>query len=493
MKRFRPHHTASTAPLGLAHPFLCGEGLGQRGLVVGTDQAGGLVCFDPFELYASGALAGPGVAVMGEIGRGKSSLVKSLVLRQVGTLGRRAVIISPKRGEYDALAAALGTTTIRLGGNSDARLNPLDAPGLTSRLRAARTVARAALARALAPAEDAALAATLTYLGDGVTLPMLVESLLSPHAEVLRSRWRDSEQWTEETRELALGLDRFARGDAAGVFDAPTRGVALDAALVVLDLSALAERAAASILISTALAGVSAAISRESDAEHEKRLVVVDEAWRVLPDEHAAEALLDLTKHARAYGVCPLIVMHRASDLVAAGDAGTRLSRIAEGLLADCETRICFAQPPDQAAAAAHLLGLPASAANVLPRLRTGEAIWRVGARTLLVRHALTETERGIIDTDARMLPDAHPASGRAVMRTAVIVLCGMVLGTPLLAAAALSAPDSSASGGRRGRHSARLPAGLPNRRAALRTRLGGAGCDRKARVRPRPPRRRCP
>ena len=33
-------------------------------------------------------------------------------------------------------------------------------------------------------------------------------------------------------------------------------------------------------------------------------------------------------------------------------------------------------------------------------------------------------------------------------MRTAVIVLCGMVLGTPLLAAAALSAPDSSASGG---------------------------------------------
>ena len=76
---------------------------------------------------------------------------RSLVLRQVGTLGRRAVIISPKRGEYDALAAALGTTTIRLGGNSDARLNPLDAPGLTSRLRAARSGrARRACARARA-------------------------------------------------------------------------------------------------------------------------------------------------------------------------------------------------------------------------------------------------------------------------------------------------------------------------------------------------------
>ena len=242
---------------------------------------------------------------------------------------------------------------------------------MIGRLRAARSVARAALARALSPAEDAALAAALTFLETGVTLPALVETLLSPDPQVLASRWRDAEQWTGETRELALGLDRFARGDAAGVFDAPTRGVSLDAALVVLDLSALAERASASILISTALAGVSAAISRESDAQHEKRLVVVDEAWRVLPDEHAAEALLDLTKHARAYGVCPLIVMHRAADLVAAGDAGTRLSRIAEGLLADCETRSVSRSRRTRLRPRRSLLGLPANAASALPRLRT--------------------------------------------------------------------------------------------------------------------------
>ena len=406
MKRFRPHHLASSAPLSLAHPFLAGDSLGQRGMLVGSDSAGGLVFFDPFELYASRALSGPGVAVMGEIGRGKSSLVKSLVLRQVGTLGRRCVVISPKRGEYDALAAALGTRPVRLGGGSNARLNPLDGPDAQARLRAARAVARASLSRPLSPAEDAALAATLGGARAGtITLPLLVEALLAPRPEVLASRWRDRAQWEAETRELALSLDRFCRGDAAGVFDATTRGVDLSAPLVVLDLAALAERASASILISTALAGVTAAISAETDTEHAKRIVVVDEAWRVLPDEHAAEALLDLSKHARSYGVCPVIVMHRASDLAAAGDAGTRLSRIAEGLLADCETRISFAQPPDQAAAAAQLLGLPESAAGVLPRLAVGEAIWRIGQRVLLVRHALGETERRIVDTDARMLP----------------------------------------------------------------------------------------
>ena len=405
MKRFRPHHLASSAPLARAHPFLAGDALGQRGMLVGRDAAGGLVFFDPFELYASRALSGPGVAVMGEIGRGKSSLVKSLVLRQVGTLGRRCVVISPKRGEYDALAEALGTRPVRLGGGSNARLNPLDGADAQARLRAARAVARAALSRPPTPAEDAALAATLSGARGTITLPLLVESLLAPRLEVLASRWRDAAQWESETRELALSLDRFCRGDAAGVFDAETSGVDLDAPLVVLDLAALAERASASILISTALAGVTAAISAETDAAHAKRLVVVDEAWRVLPDEHAAEALLDLTKHARSYGVCPLIVMHRASDLAAAGDAGTRLSRIAEGLLADCETRVSFAQPPDQADAAARLLGLPESAAGVLPRLAVGEAVWRIGQRVLLVRHALGATERRIVDTDARMLP----------------------------------------------------------------------------------------
>ena len=69
------------------------------------------------------------------------------------------------------------------------------------------------------------------------------------------------------------------------------------------------------------------------------------------------------------------------------------------------QTRICVAHPPDQAADAARLLGLPESAASLLPRLPVGEAIWRIGSRVLLVRHALSELERGVVDTDARMLP----------------------------------------------------------------------------------------
>ena len=63
MKRFRAHHLASSAPLARAHPFLAGDSLGQCGMLVGRDAAGGLVFFDPFELYASRALSGPDAAV----------------------------------------------------------------------------------------------------------------------------------------------------------------------------------------------------------------------------------------------------------------------------------------------------------------------------------------------------------------------------------------------------------------------------------------------
>ena len=45
--------------------------------------------------------------------------------------------------------------------------------------------------------------------------------------------------------------------------------------------------------------------------------------------------------------------MHRLSDLRAAGAEGSREVRLAEGLLADAETKVVYAQPPDQLAAGA--------------------------------------------------------------------------------------------------------------------------------------------
>jgi hypothetical protein len=99
-------HRVTTRHLGAAYPFIAEGGLGDRGVVLGTDVFGGPFAYDPWELYAAGLLSNPNMLVLGEIGTGKSALKKSYLLRQIA-FGRRAVSINAKR-EDDRLCEAVG-------------------------------------------------------------------------------------------------------------------------------------------------------------------------------------------------------------------------------------------------------------------------------------------------------------------------------------------------------------------------------------------------
>lgn len=74
-----PAHRATTAHLQALYPFVSGRGLGSRGVYLGRDLHGGPFCFDPWELYAAGVLTNPNLVVAGQIGRGKSTFVKTFV------------------------------------------------------------------------------------------------------------------------------------------------------------------------------------------------------------------------------------------------------------------------------------------------------------------------------------------------------------------------------------------------------------------------------
>ena len=67
-------HRVTTAQLGAAYPFVSEGGLGGRGVLIGRDLLGGSFTYDPFDLYAKGALTNPNMVVIGQIGRGKSSV-----------------------------------------------------------------------------------------------------------------------------------------------------------------------------------------------------------------------------------------------------------------------------------------------------------------------------------------------------------------------------------------------------------------------------------
>jgi hypothetical protein len=103
-----PAHRAMTAHLAGAYPFVAEGGLGHAGPYIGRDLFGAAFMFDPWELYAAGHLTNPNILVIGHVGEGKSSLVKTLLWRS-SVFGRSAVVADPK-GEYGPLAASGGRT-----------------------------------------------------------------------------------------------------------------------------------------------------------------------------------------------------------------------------------------------------------------------------------------------------------------------------------------------------------------------------------------------
>jgi hypothetical protein len=185
------------------------------------------------------------------------------------------------------------------------------------------------------------------------------------------------------------------------MFDGPTSpGIDLTGPLVVLDLSTLFASPALGILMTCATAWLQAALTAR---EGSKRLVIVDEAWAILHDLATARWLQAAFKLSRAFGVANIAVVHRLSDLRAAGRDGSSEQRLAEGLLADSETRVIFGQPHSEAADAGALLGLTATERELLPQLPRGVALWKVGERSFLVEHAVGTMEAALVDTDAAM------------------------------------------------------------------------------------------
>jgi type IV secretory pathway VirB4 component len=396
-----PAHRTTTAQLQAIYPFVAQGGLGCSGPWIGRDLLGGSFCFDPWDLYRRGLLTNPNLIVLGQVGRGKSTFVKTFLWRQVA-FGRQAWVVDPK-GEYGRLAEACGATPWRLAPGGAVRLNPLGvAPGRRAELVC--SLSASSLGRPLSPPERTAVDMALRALAGRVrepTLPDLVAALLDPDPGLAASVATDQAGLARDGRLVALELRRLVDGDLAGMFDGPSSpGLRVDTPVVALDLSAVFASPALALLMTCATAWLQAILTAPGGP---KRLVVVDEAWAVLHDLATARWLQATFKLARSFGVANIAVVHRLSDLRAAGVAGSAQERLAEGLLADTETRVLFGQSPAEADASADMLHLTDRERHLLAGLPRGVALWRVGSRSFLVEHVVGSLERTLVDTDAAM------------------------------------------------------------------------------------------
>jgi type IV secretory pathway VirB4 component len=396
-------HRVTSAHLQAAYPFVAEGGLPCSSVYVGRDLFGSSFVFDPWQLYQQRIITGLNMLVLGMIGRGKSALVKSLLLRSV-LHGIRGVVFDVK-GEYGPLAEALGCAPLRLAPGGTVRLNPLD-PRSSAREQAelVEALAATALARPLRPEERTALELALAETrstGREATLPHVVEAMLGPTSSMAATIHTTPEAMARSSREVALELRRLCDGALAGMFDGPTTaGVDFTSPLVVVDLSAVYHSPALPVVMTCVAAWLQATLAAEDGT---RRMVVMDESWRMFSHLAIAAWMQQSFKLSRSSGTMNVLVMHRLSDLASAGAAGSHQVRLAEGLLADTETRVIYGQPASEVDHARELLGLSDTEAKLLPQLPRGQALWKVGTRSFLVDHRLSPAEAALVDTDGRM------------------------------------------------------------------------------------------
>jgi type IV secretory pathway VirB4 component len=407
----RPGHRCTTRHAQAVYPFIAAGGLGGRGVFIGRDAAGGAFCYDPWVLYGNGVLDDPNVIVLGKLGQGKSSLVKTLLWRML-LFGRRAFVLDVKR-EYGPLCQAVGVKPISLVPGGGVRLNPLASrPEEHAQLDLLRAVTITATGGPLTQIEAGALREALRAVrARGVgepTLPEIAAALFAPSAEMAARLRTTADRLATDARRAALALQDLCEGPLQGMFDGPTSaGLDLDARLLVLDLHAVRDSPAVGILMACATAWMSALLSRMAERPGRERLInVADESWKIVQHTGLGEWFQSNFKLARQFGVMNLVVLHKLADLQAVGDAGSRAARIAEGLIADASTRIVYHQDESQVPLTRGLLGLSETEAQLISMLSAGQALWRVGSRSFVVQHYRSQREAELTNTDTGMRID---------------------------------------------------------------------------------------
>ncbi|WP_238431066.1 conjugal transfer protein TraC [Frankia nepalensis] len=419
-----PAHMETTAQIAGIYPFVVDSGLDAPGMFIGRHVwSGNSFTFDVFELYRQQVIENPNFAVFGAVGSRKSSLLKTLMSRGAA-FGYQAAVPCDPKGEYTRLARRLGCEPTYIGPGMSTRLNPLDAPprprGIhdhdwAREVKRARSALLASLIETakgvpLTPAEHTAIDLALDVVSRQVTgattdrwatplLPQVLDAMTEPTEADCVGLPMTATELRDASRDATLTLRRLTNGALGGLFDGPTTSpLDFDKPIAVLNLERVQGSDEMIALIMTCAQGwMEAALMRQDGVQ---RYVVYDECWRLMRFAGLVRRLSAQQKLARQWGCANAIVAHRISDLLSASPDSVE---VAKGLLAETSTRILYKQATDQVAATQQALGLTDVAADLLPRLDPGFALWLIGQRAFYVEHVVGDMEIPVVLNGSKM------------------------------------------------------------------------------------------
>jgi len=359
------------------------------------------------------------------------------ILFRLMHFGVRTLIAGDVKDEYEQLCRAVDVQPFALGVGMPARINPLDAGPLGNRWDTLSDVQRTERARvifgrwlvllkaligaqgvATTPADEDALTAVLTDLtgwaaGSArlapVTIPHVWAALRDPTPGLAHAcRYSCPREMTDATRQITAALGAMVRGALAGLFDEPTN-IAIDWAAPIASLSLGRLQPLGDEAIGTALACLNSWSRAMTDLRQpgEQLVVVRDEVWRQMRLGAGAVQSLDADLRLSRFDACiQMVVAHKPSDMLAAGELGSQAATIAKDLLSLCDTKVLLGQDRSVAAELQTLLGLSDMETDDVAgwaRQRRGRAVWRVGERSYRVQTIRGPLEAELFDTNQNL------------------------------------------------------------------------------------------
>ena len=364
---------------------------------------------------------------MGEPGFAKSSLVKCYCYWQHALYGpTRWLTICDPKGEYTTLAHRIGMSVVRLTPGGTTRINPLhhlatttagDPVGeLDAHAALVYGLTATQLARPLTPLERKLLRDTVAHLAHGrldqPTLVDVLHVLTNPPDTLADATARTVDEVRRDGEQVRFALDELHTGPLRGMFDGPSDvTVDWDGPGLVIDLSGvIGDKRARSLVMVAALAW---SRTQQHRLTGRQRVNVNDESYYLYGNPETVEFAQERRKLGRSYGEANIDICHRPSDLGAQADDGTATAKIAQGLLADTATTITFRQHPGELDLAARLLGLnEIEAHRCVARFPRGNALWKIGDRSIIATHHRPACLQAETDTDQHMHQPDPPVAG---------------------------------------------------------------------------------
>ncbi|MER5638871.1 DUF87 domain-containing protein [Kitasatospora sp. NPDC002227] len=361
--------------------------------------ASGLVMWDRF------AQDNHNSVTLARSGAGKSYLTKLEALRLLYQ-GVQVFVIDPEE-EYTRLADAVGGTVIRPGAPG-VRINPLDLAAngpvdqLTRRALFLHSFLAVLLGQTPSPSEKALLdTAILTaYRQAGITLDPRTHTRPAPLLADLTAALETNSDPAGKL--LADRLAPYTTGTHSQLFDGPTSQQP-GGHLTVYSLRDVPEelKTAATMLTLDQ-------IWRTVTDPHDRRprLVVIDEAWLLMRDEHGARFLHRMAKSSRKHWAGLAVVTQDTADLLA--------TDLGKAVVANAATQILLRQAPQAIDAVADAFRLSAGEAAYLLAAAKGEALLCSGpGQRAAFTTVASDVEHQLVTTDPAELTGTAAPYGR--------------------------------------------------------------------------------